>query len=738
MANYISELFPVSSDNLNWDCFKLDAEIEREVGNRLSWRFSQQLENTIVVWYGDKFWVLSMVDRILPRLEDYHNTLSIIQEDLKKDIGDRIFSIDQLIEEKNILPSEVIAEFAIGILRHGRAFDNILIHKDKKGIEVSRQADYWAESFLSTNDSVKPAIAITATTKIVYAGNVIKFHSEYYKDIDIESFLMDTLNVNPIGSNGNAIVSKIVGQMSTHRDRLLTLAKEREIQNLIHSAPEEEIVVSIIFKGDKKEYHYPISALSPSVNPKTASKLNIDYGELLKKTKINYRDRLAFIQASKPKAIEKLSKYGLSLDNSVNSKTHLSKFITYPYQLDMTGILFGNNYLGTYNSTLSGLKQGGVYRRHSDFENSEQKIRISILKVGKSPIDVSIVEKAIAELARYRFNAILVVRKSIQFESISVAENRAQTEQIIAELLTIPTDLVFVILPTSDRINDEHSEGSFYSFISRQILCQGTASQAIYEDTIIKANGNFSNILNNIVPGILAKLGNLPYVLSDPLEIADYFIGFDVSRIAKKNSKGSRNVCAAVRVYGSQGEFVSYNTDTDATEGEEIDRRILEKFLLAKDLKGKRVLIYRDGRFRGDEVKHFLNRASAIESEFILVECVKSKIPRLYKLDNSNLSKPPKGLWLQLSSRELILVTTDVSESVGVPKPIRLKVVNQDGQKVSLPKLVEATLKLTLLHHGSLKPPGLPIPIFGADRIAYRVLIGNAPTILDGDKQWWL
>jgi argonaute-like protein implicated in RNA metabolism and viral defense len=298
--------------------------------------------------------------------------------------------------------------------------------------------------------------------------------------------------------------------------------------------------------------------------------------------------------------------------------------------------------------------------------------------------------------------------------------------------------LVFIILPTSDRTNDEHGEGSLYSFVSRQILCEGKATQAIYQDTIIKANGNFSNILNNIVPGILAKLGNLPYILAEPLEIADYFIGFDVSRIAKKNSKGSRNVCAAVRVYDSRGEFISYNSDTDAIEGEEIDRRILEKFLLAKDLKGKRVLIYRDGRFRGDEVKHFLNRASAIQSEFILVECVKSKIPRLYKLDGSTLSKPPKGLWLQLSDRELILVTTDVSESVGVPKPIRLTVIPQNGQDVSLSKLVEATLKLTLLHHGSLKTPGLPIPIFGADRIAYRVLLGNAPTILDGDRQWWL
>ncbi len=57
---------------------------------------------------------------------------------------------------------------------------------------------------------------------------------------------------------------------------------------------------------------------------------------------------------------------------------------------------------------------------------------------------------------------------------------------------------------------------------------------------------------------------------------------------------------------------------------------------------------------------------------------------------------------------------------------------------VDIKTLVDTTLKLTLLNHGSLKDPRLPIPLFGADRIAYRRLQGIYPGELEGNKQYWL
>lgn len=75
---------------------------------------------------------------------------------------------------------------------------------------------------------------------------------------------------------------------------------------------------------------------------------------------------------------------------------------------------------------------------------------------------------------------------------------------------------------------------------------------------------------------------------------------------------------------------------------------------------------------------------------------------------------------------------------MGLPNPLRLKVIPEEGQQVSLESLIEATLKLTLLHHSSLKEPRLPIPLYGSDIIAYRRLQGISPGELDGDRQFWL
>jgi hypothetical protein len=95
-------------------------------------------------------------------------------------------------------------------------------------------------------------------------------------------------------------------------------------------------------------------------------------------------------------------------------------------------------------------------------------------------------------------------------------------------------------------------------------------------------------------------------------------------------------------------------------------------------------------------------------------------------------------LALRLSAREVILVTTEVkSENMGLPLPLRLR-INEEGHQVSIEDLVETTLKLTLLHHGSLKEPRLPIPLFGSDRMAYRRLQGIYPGGLEGDRQFWL
>jgi argonaute-like protein implicated in RNA metabolism and viral defense len=398
---------------------------------------------------------------------------------------------------------------------------------------------------------------------------------------------------------------------------------------------------------------------------------------------------------------------------------------------------------------LQGLSKGGVYRCHDDYINPPRAMRISVLKVGDFKVKTYFLDEVQKRLKKYNFetlsfrdpttNEIDESRiKVVSLHGLSKAEAKVRLEQAIYELIEIPSDIVLTFLPQSDRNTDNSEDGSFYAFISSQLLRYGKASQVIYEDTL-QDTKNHGNILNQVIPGILAKLGNLPFILAEPLKIADYFIGLDISRTPKKKGSGSLNVCASVRLYDRQGEFIRYRLEDALTQGEEIDKRTLERFLPAHGLTGKTVLIYRDGHFCGNEVKYLRERAKAISSNFILVECIKSQVPRLYNFAQSALKAPTKGLALRLSAYEVILVTTEVkNEKMGLPYPLRLKVIPDEGQEVSIESLVETTLKLTLLHHGALKEPRLPVPLYGSDRIAYRRLQGISPGALDGDKQFWL
>lgn len=92
---------------------------------------------------------------------------------------------------------------------------------------------------------------------------------------------------------------------------------------------------------------------------------------------------------------------------------------------------------------------------------------------------------------------------------------------------------------------------------------------------------------------------------------------------------------------------------------------------------------------------------------------------------------------MKLSDREGILITTDVFENIGLARPLRLT-IRTEGDRISIEELADATLKLTLLHYGSLRSPRLPVTLFAADEMAYRRLQGIYPTLLEGDKQFWL
>ncbi len=727
-----SEVLPIKTTELQLMCFRLTPEIDKKDGNRLSYHFSRKLPGTVIIWQKPYFWVLAAHNRQLPSKEELQQVLSNIQKEVE-DFSECLFGF-QSVRQPQITPF-IISLLAIQILNKTK-FEYPEVYSDN-GVIVRREPDYWTET-IELNENLDPAITLTVRSSIVCRNNLAEFSEKSYLKQKPEEPLVG-LKVQEIERGSIAKIVGIIGTIAEYREQLLEKATGSISKQALRDAPDEQPVVSIQFGKDTKQFHYPMAALRPCVTSETANQFDVDYGKILKATKIPHKDRTNLILAYKQLAENALKAYGIKLERSLNSIEYSSLFWKSKEPITETKLLFGNGFIGKRGKILNGLQQGGVYRRHADYEDKSKVIQIAALKLCDCKVDPFI--KLLQErLKLYGFQSEVITKNHLILNELTKTEARAKVEKAVNELVEIPHDIVLGFLPKSDRHTDYTDEGSFYHQIYSLLLRRQIASQMIYEDTLA-SQSNYPYILNQVVPGILAKLGNLPFILAEPLEIADYFVGLDISRISKKRQAGTRNACASIRLYGKQGEFVHYRLEDDLIDGEAIPPKLLERLLPAAELENKKVLIYRDGSFVGKEADYLVDRAKAINSQFILVECRKSGVPRLYNLMKTEIEKkviaPPQGLALRLSSSEAVLVTTKVPDEIGLARPIRLT-IHEKGHQVSIESVLETTLKLILLHHGALKEPRLPMPLYGSDRMAYLRLQGIRPSLLEGEKQFWL
>lgn len=583
---------------------------------------------------------------------------------------------------------------------------------------------------------LQPALSLTIYSQFLFSKNLDKFY-ENHPDRQNPDELLIGLNVRSLDSGGYGTITQLVESTPALKQRLIKQATGEISKQALRDATDEQPLVAVKYSKEKRPYYYAMAALKPCVSVETASRFGVEWGELLKAAKIPHQNRWLLLVSYNRKASEVLARYGFQLDRfCINSRQHPELFWQPPFELKKTKLLFGGGITGTQDQILTGLSRGGVYRRHSKYSDLSRPIRITALNTCDLSLE-HFIKTLQQQLKRYKFKSE-IVPITISIKNLSGVDAKLAVERAVNALMNVTPDIVLTFLPQSDRDADNDEGGSLYQLVYSWLLRRQIASQVIYENTLRNSN-NYGYILNQVVPGILAKLGNLPFILNEPLEIADYFIGFDISREAKERLPGTMNACASVRLYGNRGEFIRYQMEDALIEGEEIPQQVLARALPEDGLKGKIALIYHDGLFRGAEVDNLLKRAKAIGAKFILVECIKSGVPRLYNQSPPFVEAPEHGLALLLSAYEAILVSTDVPNNVDLANPLRLKIVDDERvHPTDIKQVLETTLKLTLLHHGSLKIPRLPMPVYGAHKIAKLRLRGiYAPGKLSGDEQFW-
>jgi hypothetical protein len=558
----------------------------------------------------------------------------------------------------------------------------------------------------------KPAIGILIDSEIVSRITLKDFLGE--EGISVEKFIQEEpykeWKVKDKETNLVGRVISVIGTMKEKRDELVKKATTPSRKERYERIPDDEEVV-VVETEDKKRYYYPISELLISINSG-----NIKYVDektkdnVFKDLKINPTERMKMVDT----VAQPLKDRGWIEGERISDKEYPHIFV----KPDKDKMYFppvrigGGKIVERERRIYDQLRSNGIY----EMVKKNPKIAFSVFGETKGYDDfnkfIKTLEKEIKALG-FNMDPVYVnfqkpadIKKEIE----RIKENEQKPDILVAFIEDDEYDL------------DDNSESNIYNKIKMYSLQNQILQTQVITFKTLRERGRY--ILGNVVLGILAKTGNKPFIFAEPILGIDAIVGLDVTRRKKKKGQGTINYAAGVRIYQSNGELLKYKLTTSHLEGETIPGNILDNIL--GDLKGKKVVIHRDGRFPQDEIKVLKELGKKRGAEFYLVEVIKSGAPRIYS--------EKKGIWVKINENEAYLLTTSQTQGTPVPIIVRLPEIYED---FSIEDAVISITSMTLLHWGSIKPPRLPVTTHYADKIGQFLLEGIISN-LEGNIPFWL
>lgn len=587
--------------------------------------------------------------------------------------------------------------------------------------KVRIDRDYALRGWAVNNE---PAVSIAVSSNIFHTQLLHEFAATLKSPQELIGIMVA---VDKKDFKGTII--EITGNVGEMREWLLSRSSDEMTRNLISRAPDDELTVKI--ETRTSQYIYIASMLRPVVRMGDLKKFGVDPRQVSKALRLDPPIRYSLVREIA--AIGK--KHGILAD-SFESRSLPQAFLSSSDVGFMPELRVGNNQIhhGEGQRIYRSLEKHGVFKRSSAFPDKNHPIKIGI--VNASP---QVAQQALMTFLRELKAALEKLNFSIQ--SVEVNGQRQQKIEILSRanlenavncLESAKPDILLALFPGSARYDEweDDEEDSMYHVFKSLTMRYGLPSQVIYEDTFSEQYA-----MDNIVLGILAKTGNVPFVLAKPLPYADIVVGIDIAHRAKQKLLGTVNATAIARIYFSDGQFLRYIIHDAPIEGETIPSSILRSLFPLKEFQGKRVVIHRDGQFRGGERAALKEWAKQIRAEFHLVEVIKSGAPRLYQSTaTSAIDRPPKGSAFKVSDTEAFLVSSLPPFKGSTPRPLQIRT----EPSFPIENAIHSVLSLTLLHYGSVREPRLPVTIHYSDKIAELSLLGIKPKDLEGDLPFWL
>ena len=558
----------------------------------------------------------------------------------------------------------------------------------------------------------RPVISLSISSRLVHKQDLLALS----KTIPLPGSVVG-LAVFDKTSSMKGEVEAIVGPMKSERARLLGITSRPEMLDIISQAPDDEPVVQVA--SGRNHYDYALSALGVIVRVSDFRTFRVNGKYALSVLKIPPAQRWSLVSALAQVLLDrKLVGEALRSDRPGGEALSRSDAIA------GAELTFGGGQKRAAESNLMrNLGQCGPFRVAPRF--AAAPIRIGVLDAVKS-LQVGQFQEDIRRQLRG-------LRVDCTFQDLEFPRDlsRAALELAVDGFQGKGLDLLLALLPDVSAMEDDDDSEDWgaYRVLKAATVGRGIPSQVVMERTMTKPLA-----LGNVVLGILGKTGNIPFTLSGRLPGVDLVVGLDIARERKTRLVGSMNATAIARIYLSDGEFLRYVIHDAPLEGETIPDGVLKSLFPPRDFQGKRVVVHRDGYFRGGEKDALQRWGREIGATFHLTEVIKSGSPRLYGVNGGGVVLPEKGMILKMSETDCLLVSTPPPFKDATPNPLHIRT---DGS-LPLKAAIESVLALTLMHYGSIRQPRLPVTIHYSDKIAYLALKGIKPKELEGNVPFWL
>jgi len=679
------------------------------VGGKLSYRLRRKFP-------GHWVWTSGRIVTDQPRSED--EIKELINLLWKEDSKTYQSLIKLRLEQNDHLPPQVYTDFvARGLLEDLRPAMQQALQADARSIDKARiERVYDVRGWVVDGE---PAVSLSISSRMIYKDD-LRTYAATLNDPDE----LVGLWVADKTSTLKGEIKAISGTLAENRERLLAITQREEMQQIIQKGDDAEPVVQV-YAGGAHPYDYAASALRIVLRTADLKRFGISGQKALKLMRLEPGVRVEML-----KKISKLAQdSGLIQTGFISSQS--PKLFRIPNDLlNPVRLKLGGGQVVTYNERrlLYDLQSYGIYRRAQAFQNNAP-IRVGLLNgIGNTPYQ-QFLDTVQRDLGALKFSMQIVGTVQVN------PGQRADLEHAVQALMKNDIHLLLALLP--DERDEDDDQWGAYHHLKFQTVGQGLPSQVVYRSTLDKQYA-----VANIIMGMLGKTGNIPFILADNLPFADLVVGIDIARERRERLGGSINATAIARIYFGDGQFVRYVIHDAPLEGETIPTRVLQTLFPAPEFKDKRVVIQRDGYFRGDEKNALKEWGKQIGAQFLLLELIKSGAPRLYAWQQQGqgsaatlvAQQAPKGSAFKISSTEALLVSSLPPFREATPLPLHLRA----EPPFTIDQAIDSVLALTYLHYGSLRPPRLPVTIHYSDRIAYMALRGIKPKNLEGDVPFWL